>query len=346
MSEEKNNGLFQIKFNLKSLIIIVLLGIGLVFLFPKIIGVPQAIKLLAQVNKYYLGLAIGAELMSYIGASMLLGVILDRLGNKVRFWDRFRISSIAAFAIHFFPVGSFGEGAVDYYFLRKRNVETGSILLMFVLRLIFTYASFLLIFLVGLALVPTAPMLKISPKIISLVIFALVFGGVLYMFYLYEHKDRFYKLWRRFAGFTSSFLSKIRGKDITPAEEDEVFEDIYTGMGLFSKKKRSSVFAFLAGSLYWMGDIACFYFVFLGFGFHISWGVLIFGYGIASLVGMISFIPGGLGVTEGSMGLLYSGLGVPSGIALISILVFRLFSFWIWIPFGLYSFISLSRESK
>jgi hypothetical protein len=30
----------------------------------------------------------------------------------------------------------------------------------------------------------------------------------------------------------------------------------------------------------------------------------------------------------------------------MSILVFRLFSFWIWIPFGLYSFISLTREAK
>jgi len=346
MNQEKANGLFQIKFNLKSLIVIVLLGIGLYFLFPKIIGIPQALKLLVQVNKGYLGLAIGAEIASYIGAATLLGVILIRLGYKVRFWDRFRIGSIASFAIHFFPVGSFGEGAVDYYFLRKRNVETGSILLMFVLRLIFTYASFLLIFLVGLALVPTAPMLKFSPKLISLILFALVFGGVLYMFYLYQHKERFYKLWRRFARFTDAFLSKIRGKEITPVEEDEVFEDIYKGMGLFSKKKRASVFAFLAAALYWLGDITCFYFVFLGFGYHISWGILIFGYGIASLVGMISFIPGGLGVTEGSLGLLYSGLGVPSGIALISILVFRLFSFWIWIPFGLYSFISLTRESK
>lgn len=334
------------KFNLKTLIVILLFAIGLYFLVPKLIGLPESLMLILQVDKFYLLLAIGFEILSYVGASILLGIILLQLGYKIKFWDRFRMGSIAAFAIHFFPVGTLGQGAVDFFFLRKEKVETGSVLLMMILRIIFTYAAFLMIFLYGLVLVPTAPHLKISPRIISIVLATLIIGGIGYMIYLYQNKTKFRKSWNWFLRFFDKIISKIRGHKISQEKETEVFEDIYRGIGLFGQKKRSSVFALLAGLMYWLGDLMCCYFVFLGFGYHIHIGVLIFGYGVASLLGMVSFIPGGLGVTEGTMGLLYSALGVPSALAVMSILVFRIFSFWIWIPFGLYSFISLNRQMK
>jgi hypothetical protein len=59
---------------------------------------------------------------------------------------------------------------------------------------------------------------------------------------------------------------------------------------------------------------------------------------------MISFIPGGLGVTEGFMGLLFNSFSIPLSVAVVSILVFRLLSFWIWIPIGLISYVTMARE--
>jgi glycosyltransferase 2 family protein len=346
LSYETNNSGPQIKFNLKSLILVLIFLVGVYFLIPNLIGLQDVFKLFSRVNKYYLAVALFAEVMSYVGATLLLGTILSRLGYKIKFWTRFRISSIASFAIHFFPVGSFGEGAADYYFLRRARVEPGSILITLVLRIIITYASFLLIFLFGLILVPIVPQLEVSPKIISFIILALVIGSAWYLFYLYQHKEKFRALWNKFFGFFDGFVSRIRSIKVNESSKSEIFEDIYQGLGLFGKKKRSSFYALFSGLLYWAGDITCFYFVFLSFGYHIPVGVLIFGYGVATLLGMVSFIPGGLGVTEGSMALVYSSMGIPSAIALTSILVFRFFSFWIWIPFGLYSFVSLSRKKQ
>ena len=337
---------FPFKFSLKNLIVIVLFLVGLYFLVPRLVGMPEVLKLILQINKGYLLIGIGFEVLSYAGAAILLGVILSRLGYHIKFLDRFKIGSIAAFAIHFFPVGSLGQGAVDYTFLRKKNVEAGSILLMWILRIIFSYTAFLIVFLIGLALVPTVPHLKLSPKLISLIIFVILFLLAGYIIYLYRHKSQFRVVWNKFLRFFDTFISRVRGRKVSEARESEIFEDIYRGIGLFGQKKRSSVYAVLAALMFWLGDIVCFYFVFLSFGYHIHWGILIFGYCISSLLGMISFIPGGLGVTEGSMGLLYASLGVPGSLAIMSILVFRFFSFWIWIPFGLYSFISLSKNKK
>lgn len=344
--DKSQNNFLELKFSLKTLIVVLILGFGLYFLIPRLIGLPEAIRLILNAKKYYILIAIIFEIISYMGAAWLLGIILSRLGYKISFFNRFKISSIAAFAMHFFPISSFGEGAVDYYFLRKQKVEAGSILLMLVLRVVLTYIAFFTVFLIGLALVPTAPYLKLSPKIISLVIFLIVALVIVYMIYLYNHKDKFRVGWHKFFRVFKPFVNKVRGKEVGETQETEIFEDIYHGIGLFGKKKRFMFLSVMAALVFWLGDITCFYFVFQAFNYNIHWGVLIFGYCSATLLGMISFIPGGLGVVETSMGLIYTGMGVPGSLAVMVVLVFRFFSFWMWIPFGLYSYISLSRKKN
>ncbi len=44
---------------------------------------------------------------------------------------------------------------------------------------------------------------------------------------------------------------------------------------------------------------------------------------------MAFLLPGGVGVVESTMAALYKGLGVPGSIAVVVILSYRLFSFWI-----------------
>ena len=349
LSENHNNQVSSaepLKINLKSLVFILLVLLALYILLPKLAGLPQLLQLILKINKFYLFLALFFEFLSYVGAAWLLGIILSRLGHKVAFWDRFRIGSIAAFAIHFFPVGSFGEGAVDYYFLRKRNVSTGSILITLVLRIIFTYASFLILFLLGLILVPTAPHLPFSPKIISAVLFLVILVGVIYMIYLYKNKIKFKTFWDKQVLRINKILHLLKKRSVGEEKSQEIFDDIYSGIGLFGGKKRISALAVLASLTYWLSDILCFFFVFLSFGYFIHFGVLVLSYGVATLAGMASFIPGGLGVTEGLLGVVLTALGTPVSIALTSILVFRFFSFWIWIPVGLVSFLTLKKNDQ
>ncbi len=346
VTTDEQSSIFSQPVSWKTIVIVLFFLIGIYILFPKLIGAEQALRLILKVNKFYLILAICFEIVSYCGAAWLLGIILSRLGYKITFLDRFRIGSIAAFAIHFFPVGSFGQGAIDYYFLNKRKVASGSVLIMFILRTIFTYAAFLILFFIGLLLVPIYPHIAFSPKIVAFILAAVIIWGIWYMVYLYSHKDKFKQRWNKWLKSVNYFTLKIRKKEIKEGDSNEAFEDIYEGIGLFGKKKRTSFWAIIAGLTYWLGDMLCLLFVFLSFGHHIGWGVLIFGYGVATLAGLISFIPGGLGVTEGSMALIYSGLAIPTSVALMSILVFRLFSFWIWIPIGLVSYLTLRRGNS
>jgi uncharacterized protein (TIRG00374 family) len=56
---------------------------------------------------------------------------------------------------------------------------------------------------------------------------------------------------------------------------------------------------------------------------------LIAGYGLPQLFGRISFLPGGLGITEGGMVGLYVALGVPPATTVLAVLAYRGLSFWL-----------------
>ncbi len=62
---------------------------------------------------------------------------------------------------------------------------------------------------------------------------------------------------------------------------------------------------------------------FAAIGQPMSAGILLLGYGVGVAVGMVSMIPGGLGVQEGSMAGVYSLLGVPLEDAVATTVLFR-----------------------
>ena len=64
-------------------------------------------------------------------------------------------------------------------------------------------------------------------------------------------------------------------------------------------------------------------------GYRIRLAVLVAGYGIPQLLGKLTVVLGGVGVVETSMVGLYTLLGTPKPSAVVIVLAYRLFSFWI-----------------
>jgi uncharacterized protein (TIRG00374 family) len=85
-----------------------------------------------------------------------------------------------------------------------------------------------------------------------------------------------------------------------------------------------------------IGDWACsllaLWFGFLALGTTIGAGTLITGFGVGVTAGLLSFIPGGFGVQEGSMSAIYAAMGVPLEEAVLAAVLFRVIYYFI--PFG------------
>lgn len=74
---------------------------------------------------------------------------------------------------------------------------------------------------------------------------------------------------------------------------------------------------------YWLFSASCFFLLFLAKGYFLNPLYLIFGVSVALIAGVVSTIPAGLGVREGSMVLIFGFFGVPYEVSLFVSLMDR-----------------------
>jgi hypothetical protein len=94
--------------------------------------------------------------------------------------------------------------------------------------------------------------------------------------------------------------------------------------------------SFAWAALSWICDAAALWLVFAACGHRLSLVALLVGYGSANLLNSIpELTPGWLGVFEAALSATYIGLGVPSGVAVAAVLIYRLASFWLPVAAGI-----------
>ena len=78
----------------------------------------------------------------------------------------------------------------------------------------------------------------------------------------------------------------------------------------------------------WAVEITRVFVVFLAFGANVDPILIGEVFIVASLIGMIPLLPGGIGAVDGVMILFYSSAGIPPSISAAATVIERLISFW------------------
>jgi len=79
----------------------------------------------------------------------------------------------------------------------------------------------------------------------------------------------------------------------------------------------------------WVSTVTALWFCFYALGNPIGIGTLLTGFSFGVTAGFISFVPGGLGVQEGSMAGIYALLNVPIRTAVLAAILFRVVYYFI-----------------
>ncbi|OGO29257.1 MAG: hypothetical protein A2136_10785 [Chloroflexi bacterium RBG_16_54_11] len=101
-------------------------------------------------------------------------------------------------------------------------------------------------------------------------------------------------------------------------------ETLTYGTQAFRQRPLTLVWVMLLTLLDFFSSIIAMVFVFEALGPPVEAGALITGYVIGIMAGLLSMVPGGLGVQEGSMASIYALLGVPLRQAVLAAILFRL----------------------
>jgi len=95
----------------------------------------------------------------------------------------------------------------------------------------------------------------------------------------------------------------------------------------------------------WLFDAACLFVFVIALHSYISPINLLVAYGLANILAVIPITPGGLGIIEGILIPALHGFGVPLYVAGPAVLGYRVVNFWLPIPVGGVSYLSLRFES-
>jgi uncharacterized membrane protein YbhN (UPF0104 family) len=220
--------------------------------------------------------------------------------------------------------GVLGTAGMTYLWLRKRGVHAGAAGLGGWIPIFLNDATLSMVSLLGLLtliVLNKFSSILAAALAIAVVILAGSMGALLWSL---THREKLMPL----ATAITNLVAKLRRKTLDPQGTEVAVGRLLEAWDVLVL--RGGWRGPAAGAALNIGfDMLTLAFLFLSAGHGISLLVLVAGYGVPQLLGKLTVILGGIGVVETTMVGLYSILGVPTAIAVVVVLVYRLFSFWL-----------------
>jgi uncharacterized protein (TIRG00374 family) len=268
-------------------------------------------------------LAFIAQVLSYLGSGFMLQSILAIAHQKVSLWLNTLIV-LGSYSIGMVAGGTIGTTAAIYRWTSggEGSMEGATLASIFLPQ----FNTFMLVLasifgLVHLFLVHSLTQAQLIGFGATLLILALIIGGAAFVVRFRDQATR------AIIGF-SSRIARLERKSYDPNATRQAAGDLF---GAWDALWKGAWHQPLVGALLNVTfDMLTLYFLFVAAGEKVSPGVLLAGYSLPLLLGKVAFfLPGGVGVVESSMAVLYNGLGVPTATTGIVVLGYRLISFWI-----------------
>ncbi len=312
---------------LRYLPILILLGLAVHLLLPQLTELRQSLNVVEQMRLWAVGMAILAQMLSYMGAGYLLHAASEVAGSRLT-TRRGAFIIAGASAVGLVAAGMVGSTAATFRWVRGSGVSREGSVLASSLPSLFNNLLLAVTAIIGLLHLLIAHDLSTFQAIafsLILLILVLIIGtaawGLSHRPWLAARMSRLSRRW-----------AALRRKEYDPsgtqAELDRVFAIWYA-------LKAGGWHGPLLGAAMTIGfDMLTLYLIFVAAGHAVNPGVLLTGYGLPLLLGKVSFLPGGVGVVEGTMTALYDSLGVPDEVTVVVILAYRAISFWLPLLLG------------
>jgi glycosyltransferase 2 family protein len=299
------------------------LGIALYFILPQINTLENSLQVLKSMSWWAVGLAFISQVASYLGSGFLLQSILAIAYQKVSLW-RSTLIVLGSYSIGMVAGGMIGTTASIYRWTSggKGSMEGATLASIFLPQ--FNTIILVLLSIIGLVhliLVHSLTQAQLIGFGATVLILVLIIGGVaLVVRFRNQATNAIIGLSSRIARFEQrSFDPNTTRQEASNL--NDAWDALWKGAW-----HRPVIGAFLNAAF----DMLTLYFMFVAAGEYVSPGVLLAGYGLPLLLGKVAFIlPGGVGVVESSMAVLYNGMGIPPETTVVVVLGYRLISFWI-----------------
>ena len=311
---------------------------ALFLIVPRLAGQKKALEYLRDATVAWLVVAVVVECVSLLFYSLLFRRLLRLLKWPATLPLSLRINLAGLAAAHLFSAGGVGGAAVTYRVLQKRGMPHSLVLIAVIFQNAFAYLLLFALFAVGLIVLMLRGQAGDATTVIATGFVCLLLIGAGYGFWLLSHPS---SLRRRAHQVVGWLQRRIKRLHVDPAMLEEYLDGVVDGWRRLRREGWGHLRTVGLAAGYWAFDIVCLLLVMLAFHVTLAPDKVIIAYAVANVVGTFSPTPGGLGAVEGVMIALLVGFGMPSAAAVAVVLVYRLINFWLPIPAGLATYVSL-----
>lgn len=312
--------------------------------------VGQTIKDLGRVNAWLLLLLIPIEALNYHAQAKLYKSLFASVGNKLEYWYLYRASLELNFVNHVFPSG--GVTGLSYFSLRLREGEslTGAkATLVHVAKLILMFLSFEILIILGVFCLAAFGRANNLVILTAGSLSTLLLVGTAAFFYMLGSRSRIRNFVATLTRALNKLIQLVRPKHPETINIDntrKVLDDFHDNYEILKKDYKKLQAPFWYSFMANVTEVAAVYVVFIAFAQYVNVGAVILAYAIANFAGLISVLPGGIGIYEALMTTVLATTGIPAGISLPVIIMYRLLNTLIQVPPGYYFYIKTLHEGN
>lgn len=320
----------------------------LIFAIRKQIG--STFHNLTHVNTWALLLLIPVEALNYHAQSKLYQHLFAIVGNKVSYRFLYRTSLELNFVNHVFPSG--GVTGLSYFTLRLRdgkNISSGKATLMHVIKIGLYFISFEIVLIFGVFFLALMGRVNNLVVLVASSITTLLVVGTFIFIYIVGSRSRINSFFTQVTRFINRLIRLVLPRSpetINISKVKDLFDDFHDNYQQIKKSykqlKVPFIYAFIADAT----EVAAVYVVYIAFGRFINVGAVILAYGVANFAGVISVLPGGIGVYETLMTAALVSMGVPVGLSVSATIMYRVLNASIQLPPGYYFYQQAINKSK
>jgi uncharacterized protein (TIRG00374 family) len=293
----------------------------LYFVLPQLSGVKNTWDRLGHGDPWWIGAALVFQVLAMASYVLIFQGVHVPPGSPITYRESYLITMAGLAATRLFAAGGAGGVALTAWALRRSGMPRREVAERMIAFLVLLYGVYMLAMVVcgfglyfGIFPGPAPFALTIVPAIFACVVIVVILAIGL----VPEDLERRAKKWNP----RNERLARIAQRLATgPAS-------MSGGVRFALAKLRHPDAAMIGTVAWWAFNIAVLYAAFRAFGKSPPVAVLIMGY-FVGLLGNLLPLPGGIGGVDGGMIGAFVGFDVDPGLALVAVLVYRLFAFWL-----------------
>jgi len=328
----------RIRFTRRSLVASILFVASaaafLYFVLPKLLGLRETWNRIQHGNGWWLGVAVLLEVMSFLGYVALFRGVFVRGDSRIGWRASYEITMAGLAATRLFASAGAGGVALTAWALRRSGLEARIVafrMIAFMTLLYAVYMGMLVICGLGLYLgvFPGA-----NPFAITMI--PAIFGATVIFIFLAVSLlpgdfDRLVNRWTH-GGRLGRLAVHAAAAPAAAASGVRTAIDLVRGRD-----------PQLLGAIGWWGfDIAVLWASFHAFGGSPPTAVVVMAYFVGTLGNTLP-LPGGIGGVDGAMIGAFTAFGVPVQLAVVAVLAYRGFAFWLPTLPGAVAYLQLRR---